>query len=408
MSEPLIRETAAPPAQAEAPSTPPTEVTPISPSAPPEIVSAQRILQIVSFLKDKQGLKTAEEIYTACLRYRDASPVLQRATNLEDRIRKYLEMDAPPSARTDGALARSEPPPPAPPPAAEAPTEPTTEIIAAPRQAGVQMIPIGSINLLDYEMRSRAEIDQATIDKYVELMEDGVKFPPIDVFYEDGVEKLHLPDGWHRCHAVIKVRRHQGAMVRESVIDATEIEANVHQGTRRDALLFSFGANGRHGLPTTNADKRRCVMKVLSDEAWGKNSSRWIADQCAVSDRFVGNVKRELAAANGSQVPSVVEGKDGKTYSIANIGKRNLSKSATPPPQPPESPQKSVLSDLKVAATAIQRAARIVKHNCPVLTEKFESQIASIMALQKETHVHEFSQPQPSVSETAETATAHG
>jgi hypothetical protein len=418
MSEPLIRETAAPPTQAEAPSTPPTEVTPISPSAPEEIVNAQFLREIFHFLKDKQGLKTAEEIYAACLKYRDASSVLQRATNLEDRIKRMLETDAPPAAPNDGTPVRRESPPPAPPLVAEAPAQPPTEIITAQALAAgvrspiVKMIPIGSINLLDHEMQSRVEVSQATVDHYVELMEDGVKFPPIDVFYEDGVVLFHLPDGWHRCYAAIRVRERQGARVEDKAINALEIEATIRPGTRRDALWFALGANSKNPLNTSPADKRKMVTRILLDEEWSRNKSDCeISRHCGVSDRFVAKMRTELSP-NRSEMRMVQRA--GTTYpmSTAKIGKRPSSKTAATP-KPPDSPQESVLSDLKVASAAMQHARKTVKQYCPVLTEKFESEIASIAKLQNETHVHEFSQPEPSASEapsedTAEAATAHG
>lgn len=47
----------------------------------------------------------------------------------------------------------------------------------------------------------------------------------------------------------------------------TEIEADVQPGTKRDALLYSAGANATHGLRRSNADKRRSVRLLLGDTA---------------------------------------------------------------------------------------------------------------------------------------------
>jgi hypothetical protein len=45
----------------------------------------------------------------------------------------------------------------------------------------------------------------------------------------------------------------------------TEIAVEVGQGTQRDAVPFGIGANGAHGLPRTNADKRHAVAFLFAD-----------------------------------------------------------------------------------------------------------------------------------------------
>ncbi|EWY35857.1 hypothetical protein N825_32650 [Skermanella stibiiresistens SB22] len=39
-------------------------------------------------------------------------------------------------------------------------------------------------------------------------------------------------------------------------------------GSRRDAVPHAVGANARHGLPRSNADKRDAVMILLKDPEW--------------------------------------------------------------------------------------------------------------------------------------------
>ncbi len=64
-------------------------------------------------------------------------------------------------------------------------------------------------------------------------MESGTKFPPVTVFH-DG-ERNWLADGFHRV----------AASKRAGFLD---IEVDLRQGSRRDAILFSLGANATHGL----------------------------------------------------------------------------------------------------------------------------------------------------------------
>lgn len=58
-------------------------------------------------------------------------------------------------------------------------------------------------------------------------------------------------------------------------------------GTQRDARLYSFGANGAHGLRRTNDDKRKAVAAMLEDAEWVTWSDREIARNCVVSHTFV-------------------------------------------------------------------------------------------------------------------------
>jgi site-specific DNA-methyltransferase (adenine-specific) len=141
------------------------------------------------------------------------------------------------------------------------------------------IIPIAKINLSG-GTQSRTTLDQDTINDYRDAMQTGAQFPPVTVFY-DG-EHYWLADGFHRVHAHIMRRREN-------------IEADVRQGTYRDAVLFSVGANSSHGLRRTNADKRRAVQRLLDDEEWSRWSDREIARRCGVDNSFVSRLRKEVA-----------------------------------------------------------------------------------------------------------------
>ena len=156
----------------------------------------------------------------------------------------------------------------------------------------------------------RDAIDTDVVSEYADAMRFGVEFPAVTVFY-DG-DQYWLADGFHRLSAA----RQAGL---------NEINADVHQGSRRDAILHSVGANSSHGLRRTNADKRRAVMALLNDDEWRAWSDREIARRCAVNDKTVGNIRRELSAENPQiNTPRKVE-RNGTTYTqnTANIGKRD-------------------------------------------------------------------------------------
>ena len=96
----------------------------------------------------------------------------------------------------------------------------------------------------------------------------------------------------------------------------------IHRGTRRDAILWRVRANATHGMPRTNADKRRAVETLLRDEEWARWTDNKLARTCAVSNHFVSDVKKSLGI-----VPSEnrkYETKHGTiaTMNTANIGKK--------------------------------------------------------------------------------------
>lgn len=151
--------------------------------------------------------------------------------------------------------------------------------------------------------QARAQLDERTVAEYAERMLDGNIFPPVVVFY-DGAE-YWLGDGFHRHAATLRA-------------ELAEIAADVRQGTRRDAVLYAVGANARHGLPRTDADKRRAVETLLRDPDWSKWSNREVARQCGVSKSFVGSVREELT---GSRTPEEVRAARGGTeYTVKTAG----------------------------------------------------------------------------------------
>lgn len=139
---------------------------------------------------------------------------------------------------------------------------------------------------LDGGTQSRAVTDADTVMKYAYDMEHGQMFPPVVVFH-DGSDHW-LADGFQRVYAA-------------QALEWDRILADIRQGTQRDAILYSCGANAAHGLPRTNEDKRRAVRKLLEDEEWAGWSDRKIADIASVSPDFVNRLRAELFP------PSVIE-----------------------------------------------------------------------------------------------------
>ena len=132
---------------------------------------------------------------------------------------------------------------------------------------------------VDGDLQVRDKINEDAVREYADVIRGGGKMPPVTVFF-DG-KSYHLADGWHRFFA------HKQAAF-------PEIEAEIHDGTRRDAILFALSANDKHGLRRTNADKRRSVLVLLEDFEWSEWNNTKIAEVCGVSATFVDKIRKEM------------------------------------------------------------------------------------------------------------------
>lgn len=132
---------------------------------------------------------------------------------------------------------------------------------------------------IDGGTQSRTKINKEVVDEYSEYLTEGKKLPAVKV-YSDGVNNW-LADGFHRFFA------HRAAKF-------TEIECDVENGTLRDAILYSVGANNDHGLRRSNDDKRKAVQTLLDDLEWSDWSDSEIARRCHVSVMTVSRLKKKL------------------------------------------------------------------------------------------------------------------
>jgi len=199
----------------------------------------------------------------------------------------------------------------------------------------------------------RAGLNPELIDEYAKAMTEGAKFPPVTVFYDQ--ISYWLADGFHRFEAAKKI----GFQV---------IDVDIRQGIRRDAILHSVGANATHGLRRSNTDKRRAVLKLLSDPEWCQWSNSEVAKQCRVGEWLVRKLKEELSSCHTkidqayarkcgvdedtlrklqqrleAQTQECTAQRQGRTYTIstANIGisrhsKKVASTEKSAPTEPPE------------------------------------------------------------------------
>jgi hypothetical protein len=155
---------------------------------------------------------------------------------------------------------------------------------------------------LDGGTQPRKEIDEPLVQHYTEILLEGKdKFPPIDLWF-DG--KSYWPsDGFHRFHA----HKRAGFL---------DIEAEVNQGTKRDAFLACLKANGKHGKPRTPDERRYVVQMALEDIELGEKTDVEIAAICDVSSMTVGRVRKALGLEKAARVD-----KNGRKVDVSKSGR---------------------------------------------------------------------------------------
>lgn len=177
---------------------------------------------------------------------------------------------------------------------------------------------------IDGGTQSRVELNESVVSDYADAIAAGENMPPVVVFF-DGADHW-LADGFHRYFGHKK-------------LGFIEILADIREGTRRDAVLYSVGANGNHGLRRSNADKRKAVETLLKDADWVKWSNVQIARAASVSESLV----RHLRENEDTKPATRTVERNGKTYEqkTANIGKKPTPAAPAPAPQAASAPAPS-------------------------------------------------------------------
>ena len=158
--------------------------------------------------------------------------------------------------------------------------------------------------IFDAGTQARVRTDIKTCQAYIQSMQDGVEFPPLDVFSDGSSPKYVLADGFHRLQSHCSFR------------PTEPIRCRVHLGTVADAQWFAITANKTHGLRRTNEDKRKAVKMALLHPKGVEMSNVKIAEEVGVAESSVRNIRG--AMESGSQIAKVKTriGKDGKTYPV--------------------------------------------------------------------------------------------
>jgi hypothetical protein len=186
-----------------------------------------------------------------------------------------------------------------------------------PRSGPEKRILLLSAIRVDERTQPRAALVTDCVAEYAEAMRRGAKFPALIVF-EDPEKICWLADGFHRHRAAVAV-------------ELKTIECIVYQGELRDAVLHGCGANAAHGLPRTNEDKRRVVLRLLGDEEWSHWTDSEIARRCKVGHDLVARLRKQLKpVTSGNASERTYRTKHGTT---ATMRTENIGRSRAPNPE---------------------------------------------------------------------------
>ena len=133
---------------------------------------------------------------------------------------------------------------------------------------------------LDVRLQSRCRLDPKTIDRYVEILQEGGDLDPIQAI-RDAKSALWVWDGFHRTEAYRRAARDTIPLIWQA-------------GTFEDAFRLSLGANSSHGLPRTRADLRRAIERALNNPQYREWSNRKIAELCGTTHKTVESVRKRL------------------------------------------------------------------------------------------------------------------
>jgi len=239
-------------------------------------------------------------------------------------------------------------------PVATKPKAPPNSTARAPKASPAvrqspQFIDLDNIRV-DHDIQSRECLNQETVQQYAEAMASGDSFPPILVIKTESDSTTFLVDGFHRVAAARQAR-------------LTRLPANTRSGTRRDAVLIAAGSNAEHGLPRTNADKRKAVQALLQDEEWSMWSDGEISRRCRVSQPFVSKLRRELGDAGTTQSRVRTYSRDGRKHRMktAPIGSKRASR--TPRSQAETQPIVLVVEQAEAAQGSRLRSGALLVPN---------------------------------------------
>lgn len=204
-----------------------------------------------------------------------------------------------------------------------------------------------SVIRTDGGTQARVSLSQSVVNEYADAIKDGDKFPPVAVFY-DGAEHW-LADGFHRYFA-------------HKTLDISKINAEIHEGTKDDAILFSFQANKHRGLRMGTEDLKSIILRMTHHPIWKEWTNAAIASHIGVSGVTVGRIKKALGPQPGETSKKKYINKHGQEATIDTAKlKTNKVKEEAPPPPSPSEQNNDLIHDLSETITVLSDENTLLK-----------------------------------------------
>ena len=163
-------------------------------------------------------------------------------------------------------------------------------------------------------------LDEGKAKEYAQDMRRGDRFPEPDVFF-DG-KAYRLADGRKRHYAA-------------GLADRSAIECFVHDGGRREAIIFAALSNHTNGVPSSTEEKREAARRLLLDDEWREKSNREIARVTHLSHPTVVKMYKQMVKAGTIPERGKTRVKRGSQGYLVNLPDR---------PKPRKSKKKSDLT----------------------------------------------------------------
>ena len=171
----------------------------------------------------------------------------------------------------------------------------------------------------DGDTQSRVVVDPRAVKEYAVLMQAGVEFPPVRVWFDGSA--YWLADGFQRVAAAESIGR-------------KSFPAEIHDGTLREAQWDSYGANSTHGARRTKPDTELAIRRALSHPNATHLSNVAIAKHLGMAEATVRRWRRRSSSDDEDGVR--VANRHGREYTIRTtlIGHRKKRRGGVPSPAP--------------------------------------------------------------------------
>lgn len=216
------------------------------------------------------------------------------------------------------------------------------------RRSNISMVAVDKIEFRP-EIQTRAEINEQTVADYKVALENGAKFPPIEVAYIGANGGLAVVSGHHRLLA------HRAA-------GRDKIECDVRYEIKNitTALEFATKANHLHGLRPSLKDRQHNLRQWLKHYRLFKKTDSAIAKAVGVDHKTVKALRDKLEAVGEIPTCQKRTGADGKQYSATKPTKPTKPKPEKPAPQPAPKSNESTAEQAPVlnAPEAVELVAK--------------------------------------------------